>query len=142
MAPISVILGILLLALGAWGFLRDYLATGEKPYTALIPAAFGLVFVILGLLGFKDNLRKHVMHAAAALGVLGFVGALIRPAMLVPTLLAGGSVPRPMALLSQIIMAVLCLIFVLLCVQSFVAARRRRTAAPPGNSRGRREEPV
>lgn len=43
---------------------------GHSAPTALIPAYVGVVFVILGVVGFKESLRKHVMHVAAALALL------------------------------------------------------------------------
>ena len=46
--------------------LGTYLATETTSKTPLIPAGFGIVFLLLGLLAFNDKLRKHVMHAASA----------------------------------------------------------------------------
>jgi hypothetical protein len=45
------------------------------------------------------------------------------------TLLSGGEVARPKAAVSQSITAAVCAAFVALCVNSFLAARRRRKAA-------------
>jgi hypothetical protein len=50
------------LLLGIAGFVL----TGSTHKTALIPCIFGLLFLVCGLLARKDNLRKHVMHAAVA----------------------------------------------------------------------------
>ena len=58
-------------------------------------------------------------------GLKGAVGAAVRP---VRTLLAGGEVANPSALTSQLVTAGLCLVFVGLCVNSFIQARRRRAA--------------
>ena len=56
---------------------------------------------------------------------LGLVGALFRPAKaLADGTLDLAKVPTRL----QLVMAGLCLVFVLLCVRSFVEARRRRTA--------------
>src|SRR5207237_4434834 len=96
----------------------------EHSPTALIPAAIGTVLVVCGILSRDDRLRKHVMHVAALVGVLGFFGALWRP---VKTLVQEGTVDLsavPVRL--QLMTAVLCLVFVVLFVQSFVAARRAR----------------
>jgi hypothetical protein len=120
-ADTSLIVGVLLIILGAWGFFD----TGMQHYTALIPSGFGLILGILGLLGRKESRRKHAMHAAAAVGLLGFLFG------------AGWFVVRPfvtkkelfdMAGLSTAVMAVLCGAFVALCVKSFIDARKRRKA--------------
>src|SRR5262249_47139153 len=70
MGNITVVFGILLIIVGAVGFALSYQAD-KPPYTALIPAGFGLVLAILGVLARKDNLRKHVMHLAAMVGLIG-----------------------------------------------------------------------
>ncbi len=124
MSNVTIAFGVILIALGVVG----YVATGQQSPTALIPAAFGVLLFICGVLARKEHLRKHVMHAAAALGVLGFLGSV--PGLLkVFTLLGGGEVERPAAVISQSLMAVCMLIFVALCVKSFIDARRARTAS-------------
>ena len=59
------------------------------------------------------------MHAAVAVGLIGALAALGRG---VPAALDGGAM-RP-AVLSQLVMGVLLLIYVALGVQSFIAARK------------------
>jgi hypothetical protein len=112
-------LGIVLIILGVGG----YFGTGQTSVTALIPAFFGLAFLILGWLARKDQLRKHAMHLAAVLGVLGVIGGALRP---VRKLVAGESVEMTAPVLLQLTMIVLCAVFVGLCVRSFMAARRSR----------------
>jgi hypothetical protein len=56
-------------------------------------------------------------------GVLGFLGSARGLAQL-PTLLSGGDVARPPAVIAQSVMAVLSAGYVALCVRSFIAARR------------------
>ena len=51
--------------------LAGFYGTGATHYTALIPAGFGALFLVLGLLALKASLRKHAMHVAAMLGLLG-----------------------------------------------------------------------
>ncbi len=70
MAKITIGLGVVLVTLGVGG----YFGTGRESWTALIPAGFGLPLLILGFVALQDARRKHAMHAAVALGVLGFVG--------------------------------------------------------------------
>jgi hypothetical protein len=133
-AAITVGFGLVLIAVGGFGFVgtADF-AQGQYHFTALIPAAMGLLFVGLGGLAFKEGLRKHAMHAAAALGLLGLIatGVLGLPKLF--TLLGGGTVERPNAVYAQSATAVLCLVFVGLCVNSFVQARLLRRRDGPGS---------
>ena len=114
MAKLTIGVGAVLVLLGVILFV----ATGAR--TSLIPAYFGVPLAVCGAL--KPAYRKHAMHAAAVIGVLGFVLPLGR---LIPTL-AQGRVPATSALVGLVGMSVLCGIFVVLCVRSFIAARRAR----------------
>lgn len=124
MAQTTRFFGLALIALGLIG----YLATDAISMTALIPAFFGIVLTILGWIARNERYRKHAMHVAAGIGVVGFVGAAPGLAGLL-TLLSGGAVQRPAAAVSQSIMAVLMALFVGLCVRSFIEARRARRAS-------------
>jgi membrane-bound ClpP family serine protease len=122
-AQATMILGGLLIVLGIAGFVM----TGSEHYTALIPAAFGLLFMVLGGLALKPSARKHAMHAAAALGLLGFAGTV--PGIIKLVKWGAGTVPdRPAAVVSQSVMALLTIAFVALCVRSFIHARRSMTS--------------
>ena len=78
--------GLILIVLG----LASYFLTDRVSVTALIPAFFGAVFVILALVAGNESARKHAMHAAVALGLLGFLGTL----RVIPAL-ARGEFNRP-----------------------------------------------
>jgi hypothetical protein len=123
MANVTMGFGLALAALGVAG----YLGTGRTSLTALIPLAFGLLLLACGALARREPLRKHAMHAAAVLGLIGFLGPLrVLPQML--ALLGGGAVAHRAAVLDQLGMLVLCGVFLALCIRSFVAARQARTA--------------
>jgi hypothetical protein len=109
--------GILLILLGV----VSYLGTGRTSVTALIPAIFGAIFLVLALVARSANARKHAMHVAVALGLLGLLAALGRALPAV----AAGQIGRP-AVLVQIAMAVVLAFYVWMGVQSFIAARRAR----------------
>jgi hypothetical protein len=115
---VTVICGVLLIVLGIGG----YTIPEKKSVTALIPAILGLIFVVLGVLARQDKLRKHVMHAAAALGLLGLIAALAR---LVPAVVKGELIWSE-AQIALSLMALICAVFVGLCVRSFIQARRNR----------------
>jgi len=123
MASLTLWLGILLSALGIIG----YAGSGAESITALIPTFFGVVFIGLGLLARKETLRKHMMHAAAVLAILGFAGSVSGISSFI-SMLGGSEIARPFAAVMKSIMAILTLAFVLLAVKSFVDARRLRSA--------------
>jgi hypothetical protein len=117
--PITIVFGLVLSLLG----LAGYFGTGTTSVTALIPTFFGVPLMVLGFLALKDSLRKHAMHLAAVLGLLGFLGATIK---LVQGILAAGEVKFTAGPISQALMALICAVFVGLCVRSFIQARRNR----------------
>ena len=67
------------------------------------------------------------MHAAAVLGLVAVLGAGRGLTKILP-LLSGEPVERPNAVIAQAVMALLGLIFVGLCIKSFIDARRNRIA--------------
>jgi O-antigen/teichoic acid export membrane protein len=116
MASTTIVFGVILTLLGFAG----YFLTGTDSITALIPAIFGLLLLVLGFLARSESIRKHAMHAAATVALVGFIGALF-------SLLRVPFDARPaLAVASQAAMVVLTAAFVALCVRSFIAARRAR----------------
>lgn len=132
MAKVTLIFAALLVALG----LAGYFGTGSEHPTALIPTWFGVALGIFGFLAISPNesRRKIFMHINVTIGLVGFVGAAVEIVRsLVSTIdlnaAMSGAQPAPIngiALGSKIIMACLLLIYVMLCVRSFIAARRAR----------------
>ena len=125
MAKVTLVFAVLFIALGIVGFV----GTGSQHYTALIPAALGLLLGIFGMIALSPDpgRRKLFMHINVTLGLLGFLGTLMG---LVDYLrsLGGMVLKNPPATESKAIMALLCLIYVALCVRSFIAARKSRLA--------------
>ena len=121
MPGLSVGFGISLIALGTGA----YLASGRSSPTALIPAAFGIALVALGLAGKRPSATKHAMHAAAALALLGFLGSADGLVGLVQ-MISGATVERPLAVAAKGVMAVDLAAFLWLCVKSFRQARQAR----------------
>jgi TRAP-type C4-dicarboxylate transport system permease large subunit len=120
MAKVTLVFAVLLIILGA-GF---YFGTGSKAPTALIPAWFGVALGFFGLLAISpsESRRKLYMHINVTIGLLGFLGAAGRAI----SVLASGRTPDQVALIAQFLVAGLLLIYVILCVRSFIAARRAR----------------
>jgi hypothetical protein len=97
-----------------WGMLGD-----RASVTALIPAFFGLVIALLGAFAkSNESLRKHLMHGALLVALIGFIVPAYR------LLSMGGAISLTPAVVSQAAMALLCLMFLVLGIQSFVNARR------------------
>jgi hypothetical protein len=132
MSPIAIVFGLLLTLLGGGfcGFV--YADSGVFQPTALIPAGFGLLLIMIGLAARNEKARMHAMHGAALLGLIGFAV----PTVMVARALINGNPFEPIKHGEQIAMAGLCLTFVGLCVKSFIDARvarkkREAEAAPP-----------
>ena len=109
--------GLLLIVLGV----ASYVTTGRTSITAMIPAFFGAALVVCALIARNEAVRKHAMHAAVAIGLIGAVASLARG---IPAAMSGDA-SRP-AVVSQLAMGVLLLVYVALGVQSFIAARKAR----------------
>ena len=117
MSSTSIACGILLILIGLIGYGYG-MSTGAASPTALIPAAFGILIAVLGAIAAaKPDLRKHLMHVAVIVGLLGFLIPAIRLLMKLSQLTMSAAV------ISQLAMALVCLVFVILAVRSFIVAR-------------------
>jgi hypothetical protein len=115
--------GLILIVLG----IASYQLTGRTSITALIPAFVGAVFLICAMVARKEAARKHAMHAAVAIGLIGAIGALARG---IPGAINGD--PTRPAVMAQLAMGIMLLIYVALGVRSFIAARKARMERTPG----------
>ena len=124
MARVTFVFGILLIALGLIG----YWGTGSIHYTALIPTWFGLALVAGGLLAISpsEGWRKLFMHINVTVGLLGLIGAVAAALQGYGHARSLGVDPDYIALGAKLTMAALLLIYVNLCVRSFIQARRSR----------------
>ena len=118
MPGISIFVGILLIVIGIAGYGYG-INVGNASVTALIPAFFGLVMVACGAIAqASESLRKHLMHVAVVVALIGFILTAGRLAMKIADITVSPAV------LSQASMALVCLVFVILAIRSFAAARR------------------
>ena len=119
MPSTAIACGVLLILIGIIGYVYGLL-NGNASVTALIPAVFGVVLAILGAIARgKENLRMHLMHAAVLIGLLGFLIPAWR-------LLSNfNQLTLSAAAISQASMSAVCLVFVILCVKSFIDGRRK-----------------
>lgn len=118
MPSIAINFGRILILIGAIGYIYG-LTTAYASPTAMIPAFFGFVLLILGYVArAKENLRKHLMHAAVLVALLGFLASAGR---LVSKF---SEITFSVASVMQMAMALTCLIFVIISVKSFIDARK------------------
>ncbi len=122
MAKLTLVFAVLLVALG----LAGYLGTGSLHPTALIPTWIGLALGVFGFLAISPNegRRKLFMHINVTIALLGFIGATVEAIRGYLHATSVGIAPDQIALASKITLAGLLFIYVILCVRSFIAARR------------------
>jgi hypothetical protein len=122
LAKVTIVFAVLLIALGLVG----YLGTGSQHPTALIPAWFGLALGIFGFLAISpsEKRRKLFMHINVTIGLVGFLGAGFDAVRGYVHATSAGLKPDMIALASKLTMAGLLLVYVILCVRSFITARR------------------
>ncbi len=108
----TLVFAVLLIALGVGAFVFS----GTR--TALMPAYPGVLLAVLGGLAIAfDNARRHFMHVAAVVALLG----ALAPAA---ALLMRAAQMSPLALSVNVGMLVLCGALLVLMVRSFIAARK------------------
>ena len=107
----TLLSGATLVLMGGWG----YLASGSV--TALIPAAFGIAFLLMA--GGVKAENKIVAHVAVVLALVVLI-ALFRPLM--------GTIDRGdgLATLRVVLMMLTTLLALVAYVKSFIDARRAR----------------
>jgi len=109
--------------------------TFSKSWTAFIPGIIGLLLILLAQgAEMAPNARKHIMHVAVLVGLLGFIvsAGKIGSAVAEMNWLKGepygiihASMLKP---LSMLLTSGLLFIYVLLCIISFVNARKEMAA--------------
>lgn len=127
MARLTILFGIVLILLGVFGFV----ATGSHAPTALIPSYIGLVLAVLGFFahGAEVKRRMLLMHIAVTLGLLGCLGTITGLVEYFEMKVNARQFLHPAAIEEKAATCVLLLVFVILCVRSFIAARRARHTA-------------
>ena len=126
MAWPTIICGALLVLVGIVGY-----GTSEvqpPPPTALIPAFFGAALILCGGLAFNVKFRKHVMHLAAMIGLVGAIGGFM-PLIRQMSNPEKEFNPLAKSAVAGELMIAVCVVFVGLCVNSFIQARKARKAA-------------
>lgn len=123
MAKLTMVFGVLLVvvSLGFW------VAMGRVDSAALHPAGLGVLLVLCGALANTENSKRRMlwMHLAVTVGLVGFLITGVRAVIQV---VKGTTAVNPAAFEERAVVALICLLFVALCVRSFISARRSRVA--------------
>lgn len=116
MARLGIVFGLLLCGLTVVALLG---MTSKAP-SQFIPMMVGIPILFCGVVGLNPHRRKHSMHGAASVAVLGLlVGSGL-------SIYCGANLPGERDIFRvATVLAALCLIFVVVCVVSFVHARRK-----------------
>lgn len=122
MTRLTAIVGAALVLTGVLAFVL----TATSSVTALIPAFVGGLLVICAAIASRPALHRHGIHAALVVALVGALGSLMNVVKIGQLL--DGSATRPVAIITSLILFVLCAGYVALGVRSFVAARKARTA--------------
>lgn len=124
MAKVTIVFAVLLIVLGLVGFF----GTGSIYYTALIPTWFGIALGVFGILAISpsESRRRLFMHINVTIGLLGLIGAAVEVGRSYAGAISKGLAPDPIALAAKLAMVALLLIYVILCVRSFIQVRRAR----------------
>lgn len=121
---LSIVLGIALIVLG----IGAYVLSDFASITALIPAFFGVLIAILGVVGYQWTDRQRL--AAYGIGLLAVLGVLgsTRGIPDIVALLTGEAVGSTIAVVSQGTMIIICLVLLAAVIQ-FI--RNMRTTIDP-----------
>ena len=138
MSKVAITVGLLLIAIGIAGYVMpstEVVAEGTEEIvekksspTALIPAVPGVVILLCGTISaLKPQLTKLFMHIAVTFGLLGALAATGRGSGSLIKFIRGEAFNQR-AFVFIACMGVLCWIFVVMCVMSFIKARKARVA--------------
>ena len=119
MPRIALVSGTALFTVG----LVAYFLSGQASLTALIPVPFGVALAASGWIAQRSGSTKHPMHVAAGVALLGFLGSA-DGLLGLAKMLAGDVVERPLADVTKGLMAAILAVFLVLCIRSFLNARR------------------
>lgn len=115
-AKVVMTFAVVLLLLG----IGMFFGTGATSPTALIPAVFGGLLLLTGALAQKQHLHWRATVGTTVIALVGCLSTIV-------SLMTYSEVVGPIAIASKVVMAALCGLLVLLCVQSFW--RTRQSAA-------------
>ena len=105
-----------------WGISISFIS-GSNSLTSFIPSFFGLPILIFAALTIKlQEKKKLFMHIVVTFGLLTFIGGLD----IIRGVLQNNLFENFYADLSKFMMLITGLVFTVLCVKSFIFARKNR----------------
>ncbi|WP_300342737.1 hypothetical protein [Nesterenkonia sp.] len=123
MPKLTFATGGVLVAVGVIGYLAS-LVGGADSWTALIPAIIGVLLLVSGWIA-RKNLMAGI-HIALLIALIGALG-MFMPLQSLGALFAGEA-ERPGAVISALVSLIVLVIYLILGVRSFLAARRWKKA--------------
>ena len=118
---LTFIAGGVLVAVG----LIAYVASGAVSLTALIPSGLGVLLLAAAVIARNPKLRRHSLHAAMMVALIGIVATLMNTLRLGEVF--AGTAERPWAVIASALTFVTLLVYLGFGIASFVQARRDRT---------------
>ena len=119
MENISIFYGLFLIT---WGVAVSFVSSSNS-LTSFIPSLFGLPILIFAFLTIKYQEKKKLfMHIVVTFGLLIFIGGLD----VLRGILKDNFFENFYADLSKLMMLITGLIFTILCVKSFIFARKNK----------------
>ena len=121
MPHIGITAGLALVILS----LGSFFISETKSPTAFIPCGIALPLLISSFISLKPKNLKLGMHISATFGLLGFLA----PAGMLISKAAKGALEWKLSTYSMLGMGLICFIFTLLCVKSFIDVRKAKQRA-------------
>lgn len=119
MPKLTFITGGTLVVVGVLGYVVS-LINDTAHWTALIPAIIGVLLVVSGWIA-RKNLMAGI-HIALLLALFGALG-MFMPLQNLGALFAGEA-ERPAAVIASLVSLIVLIVYLILGVRSFIAARR------------------
>ena len=154
MAKITILFAAILIAVGLFGYLgseprppadngavdvaqsaetrseaTETTAKPKRSVTGLIPAFIGGILLVCGVVALTEGFRMHAMHGAVLVGLLGTLAGLGRGASGLGKFFSGDPSLNQRGFLFVWLMTIICAVYVGLCVNSFLQARKQRKLA-------------
>lgn len=140
MSKVAMATGILLVIVGLAGYFTPQSIVTDGPdgetieavrgsWTALIPAIAGLPIFVFGLWAtVQPSSKKTAMHVAVTIGLLGALAATGRGIVSLLKFINADGDFNQRAFVFISIMGLLCWMFVIFCVMSFIKAQKAQDA--------------
>ena len=100
----------------------SYIASGAASLTALIPSGLGVLLLAAAVVARNDRIRRHVMHVAMLIALVGIVATLGNTLRLGEVF--AGTAERPLAVIASALTFLTLVVYLGFGIASFVQARR------------------